>query len=87
HVINNCIKRHINIPTYSASTENVYINEYVAAGPMYQQPYMYNQPQTMYQQPYVQGQYQGNVAVEGVSQNQYFNPYQGMNNPSYPFGN
>ena len=40
HIINNCIKRYINIPTYSVSTENEYINEYVSAEPMYQQPYV-----------------------------------------------
>ena len=39
HIVNNCIKRHVNIPTYSTSGENVMINEYVQGMPM---P-MYNQ--------------------------------------------
>ena len=29
HVVNNCIKKHINIPVYSQSSENVLIDEYV----------------------------------------------------------
>jgi hypothetical protein len=41
HVVNNCIKRHIAIPTYSTSAENVYVDEYVDGTPMYQQP-IYN---------------------------------------------
>ena len=52
HVINNCVKRHVNVPTYSTSAENVLINEYVQGVPMYQQPMMYNQP--MIQNPYFQ---------------------------------
>lgn len=30
HVVNNCIKRHINVPTYSTSSEVRIINEYQA---------------------------------------------------------
>lgn len=90
HVVNNCIKRHINIPTYSTDSETVIINEYVEGQPLYQQP-MYQQP--MYQQPtyqqypnqtqgypgQVQGTYQGNVASNpnvnmGPGQ-QGFNPF------------
>ena len=69
HVVNNCIKRHVNVPTYSTSGENVMINEYVQGTPMYQQPMMMNN-QMMYQQPYMYpyGQYQGNVGVEGFQQ-------------------
>ena len=69
HVVNNCIKRHVNVPTYSTSGENVMINEYVQGTPMYQQPMMMNN-QMMYQQPYMYpyGQYQGNVGVEGIQQ-------------------
>ena len=36
NVINNCIKRHINIPTYSTSQETVFIDQYVDGAPMYQ---------------------------------------------------
>ena len=36
HVVNNCIKRHINIPTYSASQETVLQDQYVDGAPMYQ---------------------------------------------------
>lgn len=67
HQINNCIKKHINIPVYSTSYENVYIDEYVNANPIYQQP-IYQQP--MYQgygYPNYQGlnpnEYQGNVGT------------------------
>ena len=65
HVVNNCIKRHINIPTYSTSAETVYVDEYVQATPMYQQPMMYNQGMPMNYSP---NQYQGNVATEGLQQ-------------------
>ena len=87
HVVNNCIKRHINIPTYSASTENVYLDEYVQGQPMYinyQQPMYY---QGMNQQMmYSPNQYQGNVGTEGIQQqmqNQMpqFNQYPNMMNP------
>lgn len=69
HVVNNCIKRHINIPTYSTTTENVMINEFVQGQPVYQDPFMYG-PQG---NPYTQGTmynpgvgYPGNVP-EGVN--------------------
>ncbi len=68
HVVNNCVKRHINIPTYSTSAENVMINEYVQGQPMVQQPMMMYQQPMMYNQPVPQGQYQGNVGTEGLSQ-------------------
>lgn len=86
HVVNNCIKRHINIPTYSTSTENVMIDEYVQGQPMFQQPMMAQQP-VMYQQPLQQGQYQGNVGTEGLAQQMAnYGPqgYQGMVNPMNP---
>ena len=83
HVINNCIKRHINIPTYSTSSENVMINEYAQAAPMYQQPVMYNQ--YYQQQMYSPNQYQGNVGTEGY--NKQYNPFQQMSNLTTPFGN
>jgi hypothetical protein len=44
HVVNNCIKRHINVPTYSASQETVLQDQYVDGNQMYgypgQMPYM-----------------------------------------------
>ena len=43
HVVNNLVKRHVNIPTYSTSGENIVINEYA------QMPQMVN-PYTQYQQ-------------------------------------
>ena len=36
HIVNNCIKRHVNIPTYSTTAETVYVDEYVNGLPMYQ---------------------------------------------------
>ena len=80
HVVNNCIKRHINIPTYSSSAENVYVDEYVQGTPQFTQPTMYNQPM-MYQ-----NQYQGNVGVEPFMQNTYGYqmPYQGFNQAPNP---
>ena len=88
HVVNNCVKRHINIPTYSTSAENVMINEYVQGQPMYQQPMMYPQ---FPQQPYMPGQYQGNVGTDPVAQQTpNVNPqgFQGMVPPmgNVPFG-
>ncbi len=82
HIVNNCIKRHINIPTYSTTSENVYVDEYVQAQPMYQQP-MFQQP--MYQQPmmYSPNQYQGNVGVEGINQQNWQTP--NMNNQFNPY--
>ncbi|MDE5566165.1 MAG: hypothetical protein K2O05_00250 [Anaeroplasmataceae bacterium] len=87
HVVNNCVKRHINIPTYSTSSENVMIDEYVQGQPIYQQPMMYSQPM-MYQQPIPQqGQYQGNVGTEGLTQQmQNYGP-QGFQGVVPPMGN
>lgn len=65
HVVNNCVKRHINIPTYSTSAENVMIDEYVQGQPIFQQPVFYPQ---FPQQPMMQGQYQGNVGTEPMYQ-------------------
>ena len=88
--MNNCIKKHINIPIYSASTENVLINEYVQGQPIYQQPVMYNQPMTYnqnimnQQMVYSPNQYQGNVGNEGLQQT----PYHGFQMPNMnPFTN
>lgn len=89
HVVNNCIKRHINIPTYSTSTENVMIDEYVQGQPMYQQPVMFQQPTYMQgQQALSPNQYQGNVGTEGLAQQMpNYGPqgYQGMVNPMNPY--
>ncbi len=73
HVVNNCIKRHINIPTYSTSSENVYIDEYVQGQPLMQQP-MYAQPMA---QPTTDTPFP-NYGPQG---------YQGMVNPMNPFNN
>lgn len=37
HVVNNCIKRHINIPVYSQDEETVIHNQCVNGNPMYTQ--------------------------------------------------
>ena len=78
--MNNCIKRHIHIPTYSTSSENVYLDEYVQGQPMYQQPVMYNQIA------YNPNQYQGNVSTEPFQQQM---NYQGFIAPNYmnPYSN
>lgn len=88
HIINNCIKRHINVPTYSQSAENVLINEYAQAAPMYNQGMMYNQPMMPNQQGmmYNPNQYQGNVGTEEFQQPMQ-NPYQNMMNNMNPFNN
>ena len=90
HVVNNCVKKHVNIPTYSMSEENVLLNEYPVAQTInpyisYQTPGMWSMP---YQQPAYPGQmaqYQGNVGTEPFQQ-QMFNKYPisqfpGMNVP------
>ena len=83
HVVNNCIKKHINIPVYSQSAENVYIDEYAQGNPIYQQPVMINN-QFNQQQPMMNpNQYQGNVGTEGF--NQQLNPFQQMPNMINPF--
>ena len=38
HLVNNCIKRHISVPTYSASQETVLQDQYVDGAPMYGYP-------------------------------------------------
>ncbi len=77
HVVNNCVKRHISIPTYSTSAENVYLDEYVQGQPMVQ-PTMMQQPY-----PYMMGpQYQGNVGVEPQGMPMGGMPYPG----NTPFG-
>ena len=71
HVINNCIKKHINIPVYSTSSENVVINEFVQGQPIYQQPMMCNQA-------YSPNQYQANVGTDMPYQGfmpNFMNPY------------
>ena len=94
HVINNCVKKHINIPVYSQSSENVYLDQYVEGMPIYQQPVMYNQ--NMMNQPMAcnQGQYQGNLQTEPLQNtNNYqnmanqMNPFQQMPNMMNPFNN
>ena len=67
HVVNNCIKKHINIPVYSQSSENVYIDEYAQGNPIYQQPVMINNQFNQQQAMMSPNQYQGNVGTEGFS--------------------
>ena len=69
HVVNNMVKKHINIPTYSMSEENILI-EYPAAQAI-AMPYMpypaMTGCQNTYQQPMYGGQmtqYQGNVGTD-----------------------
>ena len=72
HVVNDCVKKHINVPTYSTSMENVLINEYPQAqGAM---PYMPYQPIYGNQMFGNVDQYQGNVGVN-PSPSQMSNPY------------
>lgn len=42
-VVNNCIRRHINIPTFTQSEEVVYTDEYINSNPIY-----YNQMNNNY---------------------------------------
>ena len=87
HIVNNCIKRHITIPTYTSSQEVVVQEEFDNGGypaNMYgQMPYPANQMgcgamagynQQMMQKPM---QYQGNVGVEPMMQQGM--EYPGMN--------
>ena len=67
HVVNNCIKKHINIPVYSQSSENVLIDEYVQGQPIYQQPVMFNQSMINQQMVYSPNQYQGNVVKKAYN--------------------
>ena len=79
HVVNNCIKRHINIPTYSTSQETVLQNQFVDGMPMYQQPVYGQLPM---QNPMYGQMMQGNMGGCGCNQcNQMMQPnnvqYQG----------
>ena len=81
HVVNNCLKKHINIPTYSTSYENVWINEYPQASSigMPFMPYLQPNIDPMYN---MKDQYQGNVGTN------HFGTY-GMpscQNVNIPFG-
>lgn len=67
HVVNNFVKRHVNIPTYSTSGENVVINEY-AQTPAMANPYIqWQQPNCGCQSMNPTAEYIGNVGT---------NPYQ-----------
>lgn len=84
HVVNNCVKRHVNIPTYSTSGENVFINEYVQGAPMYGGPYMYNQPMMFNQNPYMQQEpNMQNPTFDTNVTNSNYQGYQGNVNPGY----
>ena len=79
HVVNNCIKRHINIPTYSTSQETVLQNQFVEGMQMYQQPFYTQLPM---QNPTYGQMIQGNMGGCGCNQcNQMMQPnnvqYQG----------
>ena len=68
HVVNNIVKKHVNIPTYSMSEENILI-EYppAQAMPMGYMPQPIQNCQGTYQQPMYANQmpqYQGNVGTE-----------------------
>ena len=84
HTVNNCIKRHINIPTYTASQETVYVDEYVSGAPTYQNQPIYNQGmnQPIY---YSNTQYQGNVDTEGFSNQMTQNGFYGYNPMIQPY--
>lgn len=85
HIINNCIKRHINIPTYSCDAETVVLDEYVNTNPVY-----YNNTTYQNYNPYYNNQmnqeYMGNVGTNPISNNYAninpnfngFNPYNNM---------
>ena len=82
HIVNNHIAKHVNIPTYSTSEENVLINEYPQAQMM--SPFMaYPQQMCGVQMDSQMEQYQGNVGINpSPIQNPYSVPqYQGMNMP------
>lgn len=84
HIVNNCVKRHVNIPTYSTTSENVMVEEYVQGQPMYQgQQVPYNQGQFMNPGMYPNTGYLGNLP-EGMTPNGY-NPNM-MPGGFYPFG-
>ena len=88
HVVNNIVKKHVNIPTYSVSEENILI-EYPPAqampyqaiggcGATYQQPMYATQMMGMGPT----SQYQGNVGTEPIMQQPMQTPMYGM--PGYP---
>ena len=90
HVVNNHVIRHVNIPTYSTSSENVYINEFVQGQPIYQQPVFYqNQPTleqvtTVQQQTFQQPNFQQPTFQQPTFQQPFTQGnvgYQGMVNP------
>ena len=66
HVVNNLVKKHVNIPTYSTSGENVVINDY-AQIPQFVSPWQYQQPYYGCQMGMPSTEYLGNVGT---------NPYQ-----------
>ena len=68
HVVNNCIKRHINVPTYSQSQETVLQDQYVDQAPMYGQIPVTNPM-------YGQMPTQGNMSGCGCGTNQSMNLY------------
>lgn len=79
HVVNNCIKRHYVVPTYSTDEETVYIDENV------QQP-MYYQPVQNAQAVQPEMTNFNNTATNQVP-NGFFNPQATAINPGFnPFG-
>ena len=87
HIVNNHVKKHINVPTYSMSEENIILNEYPIAqvAPIPYMPYQTGtcgQTTMPYQQQMVQGQmaqYQGNVGTEPM-------PFQTPTQAPYNYG-
>ena len=74
HIVNNCVKRHVNVPTYSQSSENVLINEFV---PNTFIPNQYPVNMGMnYPNDYMMGQYQGNVGTQYPNQMCNINPFE-----------
>ena len=87
HVVNNCVKRHVNVPTYSQSFENRIINEYGYAPVM---PLMGNTGMPVYngnQTPTYTNTNMNNTC--GCGNNTTFQPpqptTQGLNNFFVPF--
>ncbi len=88
HVVNNCVRKHVNIPTFSTDEETVVIDEYAQAQPMYmnqpmmnpyqQQPMYFNEQQNInfYQQPAASQGFEMPQNTMNVSEGQqpYFNP-------------
>ena len=67
--VNNCIKRHVNIPVFTESFETVVINEYVEGTPMYY-PYGFNYTNQPFND--LNSNYTGNVST-----NPGFTPFNG----------